>query len=70
MEAANALLRDTFPAVDGLQNPILKQSMSFGVLSFEFVQFLRVNKNHWLVISIIGEEMSTVCIYNSMQKKT
>ena len=55
MEAANILLREAFPAVDGLQNPILKQSMSFGVLSFEFVQLLRVNKNHWLVISNIGD---------------
>ena len=69
MKAANVLLRDAFPAVDGLQNPILKQSMSFSVPSFEFVQFLLVNKNHWLVISNIGEEMDTVCIYNSMQNR-
>ena len=69
MEAANVLLREAFPAVDGLQNPILQQNMSFSVPSFEFVQFLLVNKNHWLVISKIGEEMDTVCIYDSMQNR-
>ena len=46
MEAANVLLRDAFPAVDGIQNPILQQNMSFSVPGFEFVQFLLVNKNH------------------------
>ena len=66
MEAANVLLREAFPVVDGLQNPILQQNMSFSDPSFEFVQFLLVNKNHWLVISNIGEEMDTVCIYDSM----
>ena len=69
MDAANVLLREAFPAVDGLQNPILQQNMSFSVPSFEFVQFLLVNKNHWLVISKIGEEMDTVCIYDSMQNR-
>ena len=69
MEAAHVLLREAFPAVDGLQNPILQQNMSFSVPSFEFVQFLLVNKNHWLVISNIGEEMDTVCIYDSMQNR-
>ena len=28
-----------------------------------------VNKNHWLVISNIGEERDTVCIYDSMQNR-
>ena len=65
MEAV--LLREAFPAVDRLQN--LKQSMSFSVPNFEFVQFPLVNKNHWLVISNIGEKMDTVCIYNSMQNR-
>ena len=69
MDAANVLRREAFPAVDGLQNPILQQNMSFSVPSFEFVQFLLVNKNHWLVKSKIGEEMDTVCIYDSMQNR-
>ncbi|KAL5470746.1 hypothetical protein EMCRGX_G028759 [Ephydatia muelleri] len=67
MEAANVLLREAFPAVDGLQNPIFQQNMSFNVPSFEFVQCFLVNNNHWLVASNIGEEMDTVCIYDSMQ---
>ena len=54
MEAANLLLREAFSEVDGLQNPILQQNMSFSV----------VNKNHWLVISNI-----VVCIYDSMQNR-
>ena len=62
MEAANVLLREAFPAVDGLQNPILQQNMSFSVPSLEFVQFLLVNINHSLVISNIGKGMDTVCI--------
>ena len=67
MEAANVLLKEAFPAVDGLQNPILQQNMSFNVPSFEFVQLFFVNNNHWLVASNVGEEIDTVCIYDSMQ---
>ena len=69
METAHVLLREAFPAVDGLQNPIFQQNMSFSVPSFEFVRFLLVNKNPWLVTSNIGEEMNTVCICDSMQNR-
>ena len=69
MDAANKLLKESFPAIDGLQNPVLQQNMSFDAPNFEFAQFLLVNKNHWLLISNIGEEMNTVCIYDSMQLK-
>ena len=44
--------------------------MSFDAPMFEFAQFLLVNKIHWLLISNIGEEMNTVCIYDSMQLKS
>ena len=71
MDAANKLLKESFPAVDGRQNPVLQQNMSFDAPNFEFahVQFLLVNKNHWLLISNMVEEMNTVCIYDSMQLK-
>ena len=69
MDAANKLLKNSFPAVDGLQNPVLQQNMLFDAQNFEFAQFPLVNKNHWLLISNIGEEMNTVCIYDSMQLK-
>ena len=69
MEAANVLLREAFPAVDGLQNPILQQNMSYSVPSLEFVQFLLVNINHSLVISNIGKEMDTVLHHDSMQNR-
>ena len=69
MDATNKLLKESFPAVDGLQNPVLKQNMSFDAQNDEFAQFLLVNKNHWLLISNIGEEMNTVCNYDSMQLK-
>ena len=69
MPCTNKLLKESFPAVDGLQNPVLKQNMSFDAQNDEFAQFLLVNKNHLLLISNIGEEMNTVCNYDSMQLK-
>ena len=54
MDAANKLLKESFPAVDGLQNPVLQQNMLFDAPNFEFAQFLLVNKNHRLLISDIG----------------
>ena len=69
MDAANKLLKESFPAVDGLQNPVLQQNMSFDAPNFEFAQFLLVNENHWLLISNMVEEMNTVCIYDSVQLK-
>ena len=62
-------LKESFPAVDVLQNPVLQQYISFDAPNYEFAQFLLVNKNHWLLISIIGEESNTVCKYDSMQLK-
>ena len=44
MEAANVLLREAFPAVDGLQNPILKQSMSFVSLALNLCSFFGLTK--------------------------
>ena len=69
MDATNKLLKESFPVVDGLQNPVLQQNMLFDAPNFAFAQFLLVNKNHWLLISNIGEGMNTVCNYDSMQLK-
>ena len=69
MDATNKLLKESFPAIDGLHNPVLKQNMLIDAPNFECAQFLLVYKNHWLLISNIGEEMNTVCIYGSMQLK-
>ena len=67
MEAANVLLREAFLQLMGSKTLYLNRMCpSVSLLSFEFVQFLLVNKNHWLLISNIGGEMYTVCIYNSM----
>ena len=38
-------------------------------LALNLCSFFWLKKNHWLVISNIGEEMDTVCIYDSMQNR-
>ena len=54
MEAANVLLREAFPAVDGLQNPILQQNMSFSVpIALNLCSFFWLTKTTgWLYLTM------------------
>ena len=64
MDAANKLLKESFPAVDGLQNPVLQQNMSSDAPNFEFAQFLLVNKSHiGCSYQLLGKKVHQFWIY-------
>ena len=63
--AAQNLLQQQYPAEGGLQSPILGQNFAMTPQTGEFVQVLNQSNAHWLTISTIGCEPSTVNIYDN-----
>ena len=64
MDTANKHLKESFPAVDGLHNPVLQQNMSFNAPKFEFAQFLLVNKSHiGSSYKLLGKKVHQFWIY-------
>ncbi len=49
INAAQHLMRDEYPNIDGLQDLILQQNLSFRVQTGEFVKILNKGNNHWFV---------------------
>ena len=52
--------------VGSLQNPLLGQNLRFEVVTQESVQILHSGGNHWLTISTVGLQNSTVKVYDSL----
>ena len=65
INATQLLLKRKYP-VPGLQNTLLGSTLSFDVMTDEFVQVLHSSGNHWLTISTIGCKPSTVKVYDSL----
>ena len=66
MLMANNILKKDYPSVDGLQYTLLQQNFSWNIPSFEFVQVLHVNGNHWITIRNIGLSDCSVNVYDSV----
>ena len=66
MLKANNVLKKDYPTVDGLQDTLLQQNFSWDIPSFEFVQVLHVNGNHWITISNIGVSDQCVNVDDSL----
>ena len=60
------MLQRKYPAVGGLQPPLLAQKFAMEPQTGEFVQVLNIASNHWITISTIGCKVSTVNVYDSM----
>ena len=69
INAAQQLMKDDkyLLPVEGLQNPILGQTLSFEVQTGEFVQILHSGGNHWITISTVGTEHAHVRVYDSLR---
>ena len=52
--------------VDGLQDTIHGQNMSFKATKGELVQILHSGGNHWLTVSNVGAEPDTIRVYDSL----
>ena len=66
MTAAQNLLKEQFPQVGGLQPPILGDTLSMEPTRGEFIQVLCIRQNHWICISNMGCQHSTVKVYDSL----
>ncbi len=66
IDAAQKLLKQQFPHIQGLQQVALGLTMSFEMQSGEFLQILHCN-NHWFTVSSMGSnQTSAVNVYDSM----
>lgn len=52
--------------VDGLQDTVRAQNMSFRATKGEMVQILHSGGNHWLTVSNVGAEANTIRVYDSL----
>ena len=67
--ASQMLMKNTYPSVGGLQNPLLAVTFSMEPCEKEFIQILHLNKNHWITVSTLGCSPSTINVYDSMHLK-
>ncbi len=66
IDAAQKLLKQQFPHIQGLQQVALGLTMSFEMQSGEFLQILHCN-NHWFTVSSMGSnQTSAVNVFDSM----
>jgi len=66
VQAAQVLIQDINPLLEGLQRPTLGRVRNFDVVSGEFVQILHTGSNHWVCISNIGCLPGKVHLYDSL----
>ena len=67
VNAFQIMMDKLFPEVNGLQNPILRQTLSFKVQKNKpFVQVLHDGKLHWIAISTYGCNEGEVCYIDSL----
>ena len=69
IHASQMLLKNTYPNVGGLQNPLLAVNFSMEPCQKEFIQILNLNNNHWITVSTIGCSTSSINVYDSMHLK-
>lgn len=68
IRAAQKLLKDRFPKVDGLQDTCLVAANEGCVMTSEGVQILHVRNNHWICASTFGCPLGTVRLYDSLNQ--
>ena len=66
VQAAQVLIQDINPLLEGLQCPTLGRVRNFDIVSGEFLQILHTGSNHWVCISNIGCLPGKVHLYDSL----
>ena len=61
--------KSTFPGMDGMQDTMLQQNMSWDIPTNEYVQIFNISNNHWVTTSNIGAAPDTINIYDSLTQK-
>ena len=68
ISAAQTLLKDQFPHIDGLQPPTLSETEEWSVLLSEGVQILNdPSKKHWICVSTVGCPTNVINLYDSLK---
>lgn len=65
IEAAQLLLKNATPDMEGLQSPLNRKSYKLKKVEGRFIQILNVHKSHWIVVSDVGCELGVVNIFDS-----
>ena len=68
VHAAQTLLKKTYPHIEGLQNPLLAQTLEFETCRGRFVQVLNVSEAHWITVSNINCKPGVIAVYDSKTK--
>ncbi len=64
------LLREQFPNIFGLLDPLLQITRGFDVHGLkEFVQCLNVRNCHWITISTVGMKPNKVEVFDSLESQ-
>ena len=66
VQAAQVLIQDVSPLLEGLQRPTLGRVRNFDVVSGKFIQILHTGSSHWVCISNIGCLPGKVHLYDSL----
>ena len=66
INAAQRMLRTSYPHIGGLQDTALAETLSFDIQRGEFVQVLNVSGSHLITVSTIGCQPGVVSIYDSI----
>lgn len=66
--AVHEILRSQFPNIQGFQNPLKGQNLSFQRLNGSFIQIIHADGNHWITIE--GVHASFVRVYDSVYRST
>ena len=61
--AAQYMLKQQHPSIDGFQPPALSQNFSIPPQK-QFVQIINVNKNHWIALSTVGCQKASIKIFD------
>lgn len=66
INAAQLMLKQQYPLIGGFQSPVLGDSLAMTPPDSEFVQVIMVCGNHWIAVSTVGCEPSTIKVYDSL----
>ena len=65
INAAQALLKQQYPHINGFQNIVLGFTLGYIVQTEEFVQILHTGHGHWVTVSTIGCKDGDINIFDS-----
>ena len=66
ISSVNEILKNQFPTISGLQNPLCCQNLTFEHLSRPYLQIPHTDGNHWLAVQ--GAHGSFVRVYDSRKQ--